>query len=204
MQIKIKKNIIILGTSRSGKTNLAVKMAKKLNYSIISTDPIVTAFEKTFPSLNINHDNRDGQSVNNLEEYLLNYMKSTGGSSKALKGLNYIYEGAYFNLQTLLKKEIQEKYIIIALCCTYDSPSEYYKQIRKHDFVDDWTKYVSDDELQVYCENIYKNNIYIKNFCQEHKITFFETSLHREKVFKKIIKYAKKRVHKEKITKFYN
>lgn len=70
------KNIIIFGTSRSGKTQLAKLLSTKLNYSIVMVDSLVSAFQNSMPELEINHTNRDGKSINNLEPFLLAYIKS--------------------------------------------------------------------------------------------------------------------------------
>lgn len=64
------KNIILMGTSRAGKTSLAIELSKKLGYNFISIDSLVYAFGEVYPELGINHSNRDGTSVKNLSKFL--------------------------------------------------------------------------------------------------------------------------------------
>jgi len=129
----VKKNIIISGTSRSGKTTLAIKISKKFNYSVVGLDPIVSAFEQSFPQLGITHSNRDGTSVKNLELFLFNYMAINGSSNKAKRGLNFIYEGSYFDWEKLIQERIRKKYIVIFLGCNYSTEDEYFHKIRQND-----------------------------------------------------------------------
>ena len=51
----MKRNIIIGGTVRAGKSTLAERIVKELGYSICESDTIVNAFDKTFPELGIVH-----------------------------------------------------------------------------------------------------------------------------------------------------
>ena len=50
------RNIIIGGTVRAGKSTLANMLRKKFNYSLMESDSIVNAFQKTFPELGIVHN----------------------------------------------------------------------------------------------------------------------------------------------------
>lgn len=58
------KNIIIFGTSRSGKTQLAKLLSTKLNYSIVMVDSLVSAFQNSMPELEINQQTEmENQSI---------------------------------------------------------------------------------------------------------------------------------------------
>ena len=86
---RIKKNIVIYGTSRSGKTTLANIIKGEMRYSVISTDNIVSAFQNGMPELEITHHNRDGKSVKNLQNFLEAYMHSLNGRDQKTKMFNY-------------------------------------------------------------------------------------------------------------------
>ena len=195
--MKLKKNIIIFGTSRSGKTTLAIKLSKKIGYSVIMTDPLVTAFEQSFPQLNINHSNHDGQSVKNIQDFLMSYLKSSSGSSKLRRGLNYIYEGAYFDLDALQSEKILERYIIIYLCCPLESSDDYYKMLKTFDKDTDWTYHVSDEELKKYCDILKESNDYFLNEFKSRGLKFYDTTVNRDKILEDIVKDLEVRIEND-------
>ena len=67
------KNIIILGTARSGKTTLANMLHKEYNYSIVSIDSFVSALRDGFPNLGIAHSNTE-EKFKLLPKFVLTYM----------------------------------------------------------------------------------------------------------------------------------
>lgn len=183
----MRKNIIILGTSRSGKTKLAVKISRELNYNIIGTDSLVSAFENTYPNMGISHKIRDGSSTRNLEPFLTNYIKSLNSSFNRKIGLNFIIEGAYINWEKIHDSYISKNFVLILLGTNYDSAEEYYTNIRKYDTENEWTYYLSDAELLSYCKNLKNENDRLKNIIKNEDIMYYNTAFDREKVFERII-----------------
>lgn len=183
----MRKNIIILGTSRSGKTKLAVKISRELNYNIIGTDSLVSAFENTYPNMGISHKIRDGSSTRNLEPFLTNYIKSLNSSFNRKIGLNFIIEGAYINWEKIHDSYISKNFVLILLGTNYDSAEEYYTNIRKYDTENEWTYYLSDEELLSYCKNLKNENDRLKNIIKNEDIMYYNTAFDREKVFERII-----------------
>lgn len=183
----MRKNIIILGTSRSGKTKLAVKISRELNYNIIGTDSLVSAFENTYPNMGISHKIRDGSSTRNLEPFLTNYIKSLNSSFNRKIGLNFIIEGAYINWEKIYDSYISKNFVLILLGTNYDSAEEYYTNIRKYDTENEWTYYLSDAELLSYCKNLKNENDRLKNIIKNENVMYYNTAFDREKVFEHII-----------------
>ncbi len=64
------KNIIIVGTSRSGKTTLAKMLHDELNYFVISIDKLVAVFQNAYPELNWNQD----KTTENIALFLGHYL----------------------------------------------------------------------------------------------------------------------------------
>lgn len=190
--MKLKKNIIIFGPSRSGKTSLAIRLSKKLKYSVFMCDSLVTAFEQTFPELEITHKNRNGESVNNLKPFLLNYIRTCSSRSKARRGINYVYEGSYFDFDMLMSHEIQKRHIIIFLLNPYECVEDYFHQLKTHDKKHDWTYEISDEKLLDYCNVLKSHNDYLLTLYQQHNIQYYNTSINRKKVLNKIIRKTKK------------
>lgn len=179
------KNIIIFGTSRSGKTQLAKLLSTKLNYSIVMVDSLVSAFQNSMPELEINHTNRDGKSINNLEPFLLAYIKSINKIDKKARNINYIIEGSYFNFDNIIK--LKEDFIVIVLLTKLNSIQKYYNMLKKYDKEYDWTYNLSKKDLLDYCKNLFNHNNYLANKCTENKIKYYDTVNNREKVFETIL-----------------
>ena len=189
---RIKKNIIIYGSSRSGKTTLANTIKNILRYSVISLDNIVSGFERGLPELNINHTNRDGQSVNNLRRFIDEYIKSLNRINQKTRMFYYIIEGSYFSIETL--KKYKDDFVLIVLINNYKSPKEFYNNIKKNDTVSDWTSNLSDEELMNYCEILYKSEQDIKKICKELNIKYYVTGNNRIEVIDELIKDIKEMV----------
>ena len=68
----MKKNILIIGAARCGKTTLARKLNKEYGYSVISIDDIVSGLS-SYPELNIHHDGDDNLTTKNLGPFLEKY-----------------------------------------------------------------------------------------------------------------------------------
>ncbi len=66
------KNILIIGTARSGKTTLAKKLAKEKGYSLISIEDIVSGLE-AYPELQIHHDGDVFDTARRLAPFLIKY-----------------------------------------------------------------------------------------------------------------------------------
>lgn len=190
----MKKNIIIYGTSRSGKTTLAEKINKRLCYSLFSIDSLVTAFQETYPELGINHYSRDGSAVKMLNEFLWAYINTSSSKSKRRRNINFVFEGSYFDINTLTIPYYQEKFIILVLLSLYDSPLQYYEILKKHDTVNDWTFNLSDEELMDYANNLYQDNLRLKQECDARNIPYYDTAVDRENVLEDIIEQLKGRV----------
>lgn len=185
VDIKTKKNILIYGSSRSGKTTLANLLKYKLMYSVISLDNIVSGLDKGFPILKIDRDNRDGTCVNILKPFIESYIKSLFGVNQKLKKYNYIVEGAFFDIDIL--KKYKNDSVILVLITGYSTPMQLFNSIRKNDNASDWTSNLNDEELLAYCKNVINNEKYIKSVCENSGFKYIETGINRVKVFDEIL-----------------
>ena len=189
---RIKKNIVIYGTSRSGKTTLANIIKGEMRYSVISTDNIVSAFQNGMPELEITHHNRDGKSVKNLQNFLEAYMHSLNGRDQKTKMFNYVFEGAYFSEETI--KKCLEKYVVVVLVNGYKSPKEFFDNIRKYDGPHDWTQKYDDEKLMNYCINLYNSEKNIIDMCKRLNIKYFVTGKNRTKTLDELLLILKAEV----------
>lgn len=183
----MKRNIIIFGSSRSGKTTLAKKITKEFNFSYIAVDRIVTGFQHGMPKLGISHADRTGKTVELLSPFLLNFIKSLDSNSLKQDDIFYVFEGAYFNIEECFKILKRRNILIIILLQTQLDEYELFSNIRKYDCEFEWTSKMSDVDLTNYCKNVVNFNRYIKNICEQHNYKYWDTSYNRDEIIDKII-----------------
>lgn len=188
----MKKNIIIWGTSRSGKSTLALYLSKKFSYSIIDLDSIIGSFYKVYPQLGINHNDVKDKVVKNLSPFLWTYLLTLNAKENRLKKLNYIFEGSYFDINDILDTVKNNRIKVVIVLTLYDNYEKYFQEIRDHDNEYDWTYNLPDSVLLNHCKNLYIENWQIKTFCEMNKIKYYDMSFDRKKIFKKIYKDLKK------------
>jgi len=194
----MKKNIIILGTGRVGKTTLAKKLNEELNYSVIGTDDIISAFTRSLPQLGVSSSYNNGANIDNLSPFLAHFIGGLAYRSSCHNGTYYVFEGSgsHFDLEKMLPildmyDEWRDNYLLIGLIHPDISPDDLFNDIRKHDVESDWTYYLNDDELKSHVMNGIE---YSRNFCekfQKYNLAIYDVSNNREKVLDEIVKYIK-------------
>ncbi|MCL2696477.1 MAG: hypothetical protein FWE74_00185 [Oscillospiraceae bacterium] len=188
----MKKSIIIFGTGRAGKTTLAKKLNEELNYSVIGTDEIVTAFERSFLQLGIGKPNDSEKTAANLAPFLAHFLGGLSYRSCCHNGTKYVFEGGYFDLNAMLPvlrmyDEWKDNCLLIGLIYPGQTSGGLFNDIRKFDTEDDWTYNLSDNELRSHVDHCieYSRNFY--NKYQKHNPVIYDVSKNREQVLNKII-----------------
>lgn len=178
-----KKNILIFGGSRCGKSTLARRISRKFNYNLISLDFIITAFQYGMPDLKINHLRRDEFMLNDVSSFMYSYIRALNHDSKNSYDANYVIEGCYLKLDDFIEQFNFNNFMVIVLGYD-DSAVQLFEDIRNHDTIKDWTKKLSDDELLEYCNRVIDDCKQLKAYCLKHKIPYFDMSGDRdEKIF---------------------
>ena len=184
------QNIIIGGSVRSGKTTLGNIIARKLSCSKVESDSIVTAFDKVFPNLGIQHKDLN-KARKNYEPFLFEFLK---GLNKDLKycGNRTVFVGSQFLPENINKFEQRDEYIIIFLGINAPSANVLLKRIRENDTTNDWT-YNRDDEWMLRCcQEIINDSEIIKKQCEKFGYYYFDTFNNREDVLSKILQLIQK------------
>ena len=186
----MKKNILIIGAARCGKTTLAKKLNKKYGYSVISIDDIVSGLQ-AYPELNIHHDGETDITTKNLGPFLEKYFVELSEGANFYGGVKFAIEGTHIDFERLMpllqSDKYKEKYAIIGLTINNETPEDLYNNMKKYDTEDDWTYWVKDDELIGDAKYIIgKNKIFNEKF-QEYNIKSYDTSENRDEVLNKIV-----------------
>ena len=192
------KNIIILGSSRAGKTTLAKKLNMELNYSVIGTDDLGIAFEEGMPKSGVGKPNDHATSVTNITSFLATYVSALAWRSNYYNGTKYVFEDGrgYFDFDKLVpiwevtepnKDYWKTQYLIIGLVYHNQTPEQLFDGIRKHDVKDDWTYNLSDDELRSHVVSGIEYSRSLHDKFQKYAHMIYDVSDNREQVFGKII-----------------
>ncbi len=187
----MRKNILIIGASRTGKTTLSQLLHKELGYSIINLDNIICGLEDAFPELGIKHDYNDKKAATRFAPFLTKYLKELSEGPVFYNDNPYVIEGVYVDFEGILPNIDKEKYEIIGLTYNNITSEELFKNIKDNDTEDDWTYYINDDELRGDVNYFIEYNKYFDQKFKEYGIKTYDVSANRNLAFEKIIEDLK-------------
>ena len=197
------KNIIIAGSSRSGKSTLARKINEELNYFVLSVDKLVAVFQEAYPQLNIKLNWNREKTTENIAPFLGHYLgmfSSTDGrglltySHGAIKVNRFVLEGSYFDFEKILSilkmykiEELKDKFLLIGLVQNNKTVDEFISDFKKYDTEDDWTYNLSDENLREISEDAISYNQFMSDYLVKHGFTIYDTSKERKQVLNQIL-----------------
>jgi GTPase SAR1 family protein len=191
MVLFMRKNILILGPSRAGKTTLTKKLNEALNYSVVCFDSIIYAFEQSFPQLGICSGDGAENTAANLADFLTHYFDMLSYRSNEKNGIKFAAEGGYFDFEKIMlamnNYEMTKDFLFIGLVYNNKTPDELFEDIRKNDTEGDWSYNCDDDALKK-CVNIFiedSSRMYDK--FQKHNFMIYDVSDNREQVLNRIV-----------------
>ncbi len=184
----MKKNILIIGPSRSGKTTLSRELSKKLGYSIVNLDDFILSFEEAFPELGIRHDYDDMKISTKFAPFLIKYLKELSEGPNFYNEINYVVEGVYIDFDKILSNIDHNKYMVIGLTYNHITSEKLFKNIKNNDTEDDWTYHCDNEELKGNVDYFIENNKYFSDKFKEYNIKTYDVSDNRETIFEEIIK----------------
>ena len=185
----MKRNIIIGGTVRAGKSTLAERIVKELGYSICESDTIVNAFDKAFPELGIVH-RRPEEAREKYKPFLHEILTGFYRTWK-YQGIPTVFPGSQFLPSTIDEYSRKEHYIVIFLGINDVTGEELLSKIREMDTEKDWTFKENDEKLLKHCNKIIEESKTLENECKKYGFYYFNTFADREKVFDGIIEMLK-------------
>ena len=186
----MKKNILIIGAARSGKTSLAKRLSKEKGYNLISIDNIVSGFE-AYPELEIKHDGNDVLTSSNLAPFLIKLFTELSEGSAFYDDVKFVIEGTHIDFEKIMpflqSDKYREKYEIIGLTYNEITEDKMYQDIKKYDTEDEWTYWCNDDELKGNIRYFIKKNKFFDEKFKEYNIKTYDVSIDRDKVLKQIV-----------------
>lgn len=178
---------IISGTSRSGKTIIAKKIAAKKGISYVSLDWLVMGFTNGIPEYGIH----DKLFPNEIAEKFWNFLKAMC-ENMLWSGVNYIIEGEAILPELIV--ELQKKYPNkLKICFVGYTDVDIIEKVQSvKDFssgTTDWLSNEPDEYIINHVKNMITYSRTIERSCQENKIRYFDTSKNFEEVIECAIEY---------------
>lgn len=186
---EIPKHIIIAGVPRGGKTTTCSLLSCSGKYQHLCMDAVIRAFERDFPQLNITTytDNPDTM-VQDVSQKIAPFINSIVTANN--------YDKLPYKLVLDLLELTPKDYSMLIdsrLCDVYFfgvselSPTENFNRIRTYDTKEDYTYYLSDDDLMQRCKRFFKLSKYLKEECKNFNLPFIDTSYNREEKIKSLV-----------------
>lgn len=172
------KNIIIIGCPRAGKTTLANMLCKKMNYKIISTDSLVSAFEQNFPQIGITRKDGFREKSKKMVPFIYTYLKKY---KEDYPNERFIIEGCQLMPYHIMNTFDRNEFECICLGYPNSNSLEVLRNIRKNDEKDlkSYSRKLSDEELLVRIDSWIALSKFLKNEAKSYRIPFIETDKDR-------------------------
>ena len=171
-------NILICGSPRVGKTNLAKKISKELNYIYISLDNIFESIEtlNCWPYKKYEEAKIISRELSN---FLINYINSLD------KENNYVLEGSYIDIEKIYSK-INNTFII-GLTYNELNKNTLFERIKKYD-KNTWINRFNDQVILEKCDCFIKRNNYYNKCFKKLNIKTYDLSINYLEMMDIIIK----------------
>jgi len=183
------KNIMLLGTCRTGKTTFSKMIQKEFrNYQIIEIDTIISALQKTIPNVPIGFIH-DKLQENKLSEFLNLLIQKN--INKNGRELGFIINGDSIMPEDLVShfelKDMKVYYFVNEKL----SPEQILNNCRKFDSKEEWTTRRTDEQLLKHFEFYKDIEKKVISDCKKYNIRCIDTSEDREIIFVKLLNEIK-------------
>lgn len=176
------KPILILGAGRSGKTTLARQLKNKLpGYDLLHADSvrfaIMQKLPSKFPNELLHYEANDYYSsllLGIIEDHI----------KQSAEGQSLILDGGYITPSFLNKNNPDA--IVIYLGYGNSTPEQIFQNIRDHDTPSDWSKSLTDAELESKIKHFQTIDQLFQKECKKYGYSYIDTSKNRSKILESL------------------
>lgn len=173
------KNVLILGSGRSGKSTLSRKIKNRIpEYDLIHIDSIRNAI-----LCNLDHEIADYFMDYDKNEFfqksLLEFLDAQ--TSQGLNMYGTILEGAQIMPAVLSTYKNLDNTIVAFLGHGNLEENDFFNLVRSHDVETDWTFNKTDEELRESIKWFHERNRFIMKECEKYGFKYFDTHENRDK-----------------------
>lgn len=179
------KNILILGTCRTGKTTFSKMLQKELdNYQILEVDSIISALQRTFDDIEIGfiHDNLENNKLTEFMSILIEKFQARLGNE-----YGFIINSDSILPEDLIKYFDLDNTIVYYFVSPNLTVDEIVENCRNYDNLNQWTTKRTDEQLSNHLKIAKDFEIKIIEQCKKYNIKCIDTSHNREIIFKQLL-----------------
>lgn len=165
---------LVSGASRSGKTLIARKILAEKQIPYLSLDWLMMGFNDGIPEYGIHHL----LWPNEIAEKMGPFLRGTI-DSMLVDGMDYVIEGEAMlpRLVVDLVEKYPDKIKVVFVGYSEINVKDKFALVKKHgDRENDWLTNESDEYIRDHIENMIAYSKMIKNECEEHGLSYFDTS----------------------------
>ncbi|MCL2225604.1 MAG: hypothetical protein FWB96_11620 [Defluviitaleaceae bacterium] len=198
------KNILIWGAARAGKSTLAKRLHDEFGHSIVCTDSIITAFERSMPQVEIGHGFNN--VAVNFAPFISHYLCTLAHKSNMPNGDKFVAALTHFAVGKVFPKmeeilhsmeglKLHEEFTLIGLTYNHKTWEDLRRDVKQYDTENDWTHQLTDTELDDFCKgSVEQHNKYFAAKFKEYNFLSYDVSFERDKVLMQIINDIKIKV----------
>lgn len=180
----MKKNIIIAGVARAGKTTLCSLIAKEFGYQHLAMDALIEGFEDLFPQMDIDTHQHD---ISHISKHIAPFINSIIKSGEYDK-LDY---GLVIDVAQLLPgdflahidQDLCEIYYLVTDC---ETAAQRLELLDKHDTPKEYTFHYAPEKRLALCEDYMADCLLIKGECEKHGMVYYDAR-DRDGAFRSIL-----------------
>lgn len=165
---------LVSGTSRSGKTRIAKKILADKQIPYLSLDWLMMGFNNGIPEYGIHHLLWPNEIAEKMWPFLQGMI-----DSMLIDGMDYVIEGEAMLPQLvadLVRKNL-DKIKVVFVGYTEINVEDKVALVKEHsDGENDWLNNESDEYIRDHIKNMIAHSKVIKNECEQHGLTYFDTS----------------------------
>lgn len=182
-----KRNIIIAGVPRAGKTTVCSYLAKTLKFQHIAMDAIIISLEKAFPETGVKHT--DCWDFISTSKKWINFIKELTVNCNYDK-LDYkiVFDMYHITPKDYIENINKETCDIYFLGYPNISIEDKFKQIRRFDTKYDWTSKTDDNIVKKHIHDYIEISKWLQSECEKYKIPFIDVSTERDEKLKNLVR----------------
>lgn len=194
------RNIIIIGTPRSGKTTLTNKILSKYGYTLIDADAIREVIMEEEGIHDIATCAKRNSEIEEKSQRISRELFQSMKKDLEKGNIGIILDDTRLSIEQCEEMYGQEDNLIYCLGTAKTTPNEMFRKIRENDTYYEWSHYFPDYMIMDLCENAIRESKENRVKCQTREnIKYWDTSQDREQVLQEIMKEIEEKIFQNKL-----